>query len=87
MVCIISLLKRKLVNIKLLKCNAQVINDGVGNQNYITINKRRERVCDELTTELSIILTREKKSILKFRKNEIDKRIKEVKLDVEIITI
>ena len=65
----------------------QVINDGVGNQNYITINKRRERVCDELTTELSIILKREKKSILKFRKNEIDKRIKEVKLDVEIITI
>lgn len=63
----------------------QVINEGVGNQNYITINKRRERVCNEFTTELSILLKREKKNILKFRKNEIDKRIKEIKLNVEFV--
>ena len=64
----------------------QVINDGVNDQNYITLNKRRERVSNELTTELSNILKLEKKNILKTRKNEIDKRIKEVKLNIEIVT-
>tara|TARA_Y100000385_G_scaffold204278_1_gene211626 strand:+ start:185 stop:1570 length:1386 start_codon:yes stop_codon:yes gene_type:complete len=62
----------------------EVINEGIGEQNYITLNKRRERVIYELVTELSNKLKIEKKSIIKTRKNEIDKRIKEVKLNIEI---
>jgi len=31
----------------------EVINEGIGEQNYITLNKRRERVIYELVTELS----------------------------------
>ena len=63
----------------------EVINEGIGEQNYITLNKRRERVINELTAELSNKLKIEKKSIIITRKNEIDKRIKEIKLNVEFV--
>lgn len=63
----------------------EVINKGVGEQNYITLNKRRERVFSELVTELSNKLKIDKKNIIKTRKNEIDKRIKEVTLNIEFV--
>ena len=53
-------------------------------KNYITINKRRERVLRELTLELSSVLKVPKERIFLYRKNKFDKRLKEIKLNITI---
>ena len=53
-------------------------------KNYITINKRRERVLRELTIELSNVLKVPKEHIFLYRKNKFDKRLKEIKLNITI---
>jgi len=59
---------------------------GNGNdENYTTTNKRRERVLKDLTFELSIRLNLDKDSIFVTRSSDADKRIKEIKLNIDIV--
>ena len=53
-------------------------------ENYITINKRRERVLKELALELSSLLGISKELVFLTRNNEFDKRLKEVKLNISV---
>jgi len=57
--------------------------DNNGN-NFAAIKKRRELLVKELKNELSLILGVDKDKIFSTRKNELDKRIKEIKLNIEI---
>ncbi len=61
-----------------------ILTTDLDTDNYITINKRRERVLKELTLELSSILKTPQESIFSLRKNKFDKRLKEIKLNITI---
>ena len=54
--------------------------------NYPTLLKRRENVLKELSIELSLVLGIPKKHLFLKRRNNEDKRIKEIKLNIEIAT-
>ncbi|MBN4070676.1 hypothetical protein JYT76_03235 [Olleya sp. AH-315-F22] len=51
-------------------------------ESYITINKRRDIAVKELVFKLKILLNKERNEILIERKNDKDKRIKEIKLGI-----
>jgi len=61
-----------------------ILTTDLDTDNYITINKRRERVLKELTLELSSVLKTPQESIFSLRKNKFDKRLKEIKLNITI---
>lgn len=52
--------------------------------NYMTLKKRRETLLKELKNELALITGKKPEQIFNVRKNEFDKRIKEIKLNLEI---
>ena len=56
-------------------------------ENYVTINKRRDRAIKDLAFKLSVLLNRDEKHIILKRKNALDKRIMEIKLDLNIVKI
>lgn len=62
-----------------------VLSSGLNPENHVTINKRRERVLKELAFELSNLLQLEKDTIFMTRSSELDKRIKEIKLNIDIV--
>ena len=62
-----------------------ILSEDLNTDNYITINKRRERVLKELTSELSTVLKIPKENIFSVRKNKFDKRLKEIKLNLTIV--
>jgi len=68
------------------KINELFTNENI-EESYITINKRRDIAVKELVFKLKTLLNKEKKEIFIERKNDKDKRIKEIKLGifVEII--
>jgi uncharacterized membrane protein YciS (DUF1049 family) len=61
-----------------------VLSSNLNQENYLTINKRRERIIKELTLELSTILNTSKENIFLYKSNEFDKRIKEIKLNISL---
>ena len=61
-----------------------ILSKDLDTDNYITINKRRERVLKELTLELSTVLKVPKELVFSYRKNKFDKRLKEIKLNFTI---
>lgn len=61
-----------------------ILSTDLDTDNYITINKRRERVLKELTLELSTVLKVPKERVFSYRKNKFDKRLKEIKLNFTI---
>ena len=61
-----------------------ILSNDLDTDNYITINKRRERVLKELTLELSTVLKVPKERVFSYRKNKFDKRLKEIKLNFTI---
>jgi hypothetical protein len=61
-----------------------VLSEDLDKENYITVNKRRERVLKELTFELSSVLNVSKEVVFLTRNNEYDKRLKEIKLNIPI---
>lgn len=56
----------------------------VKDDNYVTINKRRERVLKDLKFELSNILKIPKGEVFSTRNSELDKRVKEIRLNIKI---
>lgn len=52
--------------------------------NFSAIKKRRELLIKEIKNQLSLIIGIDKDKIFSTRKNELDKRIKEIKLNIEI---
>lgn len=64
-----------------------ILSKDLNKENYITINKRRERVLKELTLELSSVLNIPKETVFTTRSSEFDKRIKEIKLNLKIEVI
>ena len=56
----------------------------VKDDNYVTINKRRERVLKDLKFELSNILKIQKGEVFSTRNSELDKRVKEIRLNMKI---
>ena len=56
-------------------------------ENYSAIKKRREVFLNELRREFSLMLGIEKDEIFKTKKNNVDRRIKEIKLNIEIVVI
>lgn len=62
-----------------------VLSSGLNPENHVTINKRRERVLKELAFELSNLLQLEKDTVFMTRSSELDKRIKEIKLNIDIV--
>jgi hypothetical protein len=62
-----------------------ILSLNVSNENYTTTNKRRERVLKDLTFELSTLLNLDKDSIFITRSSDSDRRIKEIKLNIDII--
>ena len=66
----------------------QTLNDAlskdINSNNYVTINKRRERVIKDLKFELSNILNIPKENVFSTRNSKKDKRIKEIKLNITI---
>ena len=61
-----------------------ILSEDLDKENYITINKRRERVLKELALELSSLLGISKELVFLTRNNEFDKRLKEVKLNISV---
>jgi hypothetical protein len=61
-----------------------ILSEDFYNENYITINKRRERVLKELTLEVSSLLNISKEAVFLTRNNEFDKRMKEIKLNISV---
>jgi len=61
-----------------------ILSEDLDKENYITINKRRERILKELSLELSSILAISKEAIFLTRNNEFDKRLKEIKLNISV---
>lgn len=61
-----------------------ILSEDFYNENYITINKRRERVLKELTLEVSSLLNISKEAVFLIRNNEFDKRMKEIKLNISV---
>ncbi|RLD28486.1 MAG: hypothetical protein DRI75_06440, partial [Bacteroidetes bacterium] len=56
-------------------------------ESYITINKRRDIAVKELVFKLKTLLNKERNEILIERKNDKDKRIKEIKLGISVQVI
>jgi hypothetical protein len=54
-------------------------------ENYVTVNKRRDKAIKDLVFKLSVLLNRDEKHIILKRKNALDKRIMEVKLAPNIV--
>ncbi|PQJ75400.1 hypothetical protein [Polaribacter gangjinensis] len=61
-----------------------ILSEDLDKENYITINKRRERVLKELAFEISTLLGISKESVFLTRNNEFDKRLKEIKLNISV---
>ncbi|PQJ74757.1 hypothetical protein [Polaribacter gangjinensis] len=64
-----------------------ILSEDLDKENYITINKRRERVLKELALEISSLLGISKESVFLTRNNEFDKRLKEIKLNISVKVI
>jgi len=62
-----------------------ILSLNVSDENYTTTNKRRERVLKDLTFELSTLLNLDKDSIFITRSGDADRRIKEIKLNIDIV--
>ncbi|WP_439129552.1 hypothetical protein [Polaribacter sp.] len=64
----------------------QLLNDALSKDlkedNYITINKRRERVLKDLKFELSNALKMPKESVFSRQRSQLDKRMKEIKINI-----
>ena len=69
--------------LELQTLNAALSKD-VKDDNYVTINKRRERVLKDLKFELSNILKIQKGEVFSTRNSELDKRVKEIRLNMKI---
>ena len=61
-----------------------LISTNDSDENYQTLKKRRETLLKELKNELALITGKKPEQIFDVRKNEFDKRIKEIKLNLEI---
>lgn len=59
-----------------------VLSEDLNEDNYVTINKRRERVLKDLKFELSNALKIPKESVFTTRSSQLDKRIKEIKINI-----
>jgi hypothetical protein len=62
-----------------------VLSLNINEENYATTNKRRAHVMRDLSFELSNILNLDKDSIFITRSSDADRRIKEIKLNIEIV--
>jgi hypothetical protein len=62
-----------------------VLSLNINEENYTTTNKRRARVIKDLSFELSNILNLDRDSIFITRSSDADKRIKEIKLNIDIV--
>ena len=54
------------------------------NESYGAIKKRREILIKELQKELSLILSIDKEAVFETRQNQSDRRIKEIRLNIEV---
>jgi hypothetical protein len=63
-----------------------VLSPNIGEENYTTTNKRRARMIKDLSFELSNILNLDKDSIFITRSSDVDRRIKEIKLNIDIVS-
>lgn len=63
-----------------------IISANYSDDNYLAIKKRREILLKELKNELTLITGKKPEQIFDVRKNEFDKRIKEIKLNLQIIS-
>ena len=59
-----------------------VLSEDLNKYNYVTINKRRERVLKDLKFELSNVLKMPKESVFSTRSSQLDKRMKEIKINI-----
>ena len=57
----------------------------LSDENYTTTNKRRARMIKDLSFELSNILNLDKDSIFITRSSDADRRVKEIKLNINIV--
>ena len=62
----------------------EVLSDDLDKENYLTVNKRRERVFKDLSIELSTLLNVSKEEIFVIRNNEFDRRIREIKINIPL---
>ena len=62
-----------------------ILSPNIGEENYTTTNKRRARMIKDLSFELSNILNLDKDSIFITRSSDADRRIKEIKLNIDIV--
>ncbi|WP_296633896.1 hypothetical protein [Polaribacter sp.] len=58
------------------------LSEDLNEDNYVTINKRRERVLKDLKFELSNVLKMPKESVFSTRSSQLDKRMKEIKINI-----
>jgi len=70
----------------LLNSINDVIRTNGVDENFYTIKKRREMLLKELKNELGVLTGKSPEQILNIKRNEFDKRIKEIKLNLQIIT-
>jgi hypothetical protein len=59
-----------------------VLSEDLNEDNYVTINKRRERILKDLKFELSNALKIPKESVFSTRSSQLDKRMKEIKINI-----
>ncbi|WP_299054813.1 hypothetical protein [uncultured Polaribacter sp.] len=64
---------------------SDVLSEDLKEDNYITINKRRERVLKDLKFELSDALKIPKDNIFTTRTSQLDKRMREIKINVTFL--
>ena len=80
-----NLIKSNGQYILLNSINDVIRTNGV-DENFYTIKKRREILLKELKNELGVLTGKSPEQILNIKRNEFDKRIKEIKLNLQIIT-